>query len=81
MRRANTLQKLFSFPGFRARHRLRGLFGDPVARVIELERRKKGLSALAAGSAISLSTIESRGKRATYWCWAGTFTFASRGGE
>lgn len=52
MKRANTLQKLFSFPGFRARQRLSGLFGDPLARVVDLERRKKGHSVPAAVLAI-----------------------------
>ncbi len=78
MRCVNTLQKLFSFPGFRAKQRLRGLFGDPMARVVELERRKKGLSAPVAARAISLSTIGNNGKRETCRCWAGASTFASR---
>lgn len=80
MKQANTLEQLFSFPGFRARHRLRGLFGSPLERIVDLERRKKGLSARAVASAISLSTTESRDWRETCRCWAGTCTSASRGG-
>lgn len=40
MKRIQTLAALFSFPGFRARSRLRGIFGDPHARLITLVRRK-----------------------------------------
>lgn len=81
MERANTLQKIFSFPGFRARQRLSGIFGDPMARVIDLERRKKGRSALAAEGAISLSMIERRSKYEINRCWAGAYICASRDGE
>jgi hypothetical protein len=35
-----TLSALFSFPGFRARSWLQGIFGDPHARQINLVRRK-----------------------------------------
>ncbi len=40
MKRAQTLSALFSFPGFRARSRLHGIFGDPHARLVTLVRRK-----------------------------------------
>ena len=41
MKRIQTLSALFSFPGFRARSRLHGVFGDPHARLVTLVRRKK----------------------------------------
>ncbi len=80
MKRANTLQEIFSFPGFRAKRRLSGVFGDPLARIVDLERRKKGLSALAVALAISLFTIGSNGKPETCQCLAGASIFASSGG-
>lgn len=41
MKRVQTLSALFSVPGFRARSRLQGIFGDPRARLVTLVRRKK----------------------------------------
>ena len=41
MKHGRTLSELFSFPGFRARLQLSGLFGDPQARIVDLARRKK----------------------------------------
>ena len=50
MQRTKTLSALFSFPGFRARSRLQGIFGDPHARLVVLVRQKKPRCARAAGS-------------------------------
>ena len=41
MKHTQTLSAVFSFPGFRARSRLQGIFGDPHARLVTLVRRKK----------------------------------------
>ena len=41
MKQAQTLSAVFSFPGFRARSRLQGIFGDAHARLVTLVRRKK----------------------------------------
>ena len=57
MKRAHTLSALFSFPGFRARSRLQGIFGDPHARLVVLVRRKKRRCAPAAGPATAPSMI------------------------
>jgi hypothetical protein len=38
MKRVQTLSALFSFPGFRARSRLQGIFGDPPVRLVTLVR-------------------------------------------
>ena len=56
MKQAQTLSALFSFPGFRARSRLQGIFGDPHARLITLVRRKKLPCARVAGLGIGPST-------------------------
>lgn len=56
MKRIQTLAALFSFPGFRARSRLQGVFGDPHARLITLVRRKKPPYARAVGRGTALST-------------------------
>lgn len=80
MKRAKTLQLLFSLAGFRAKQRLRGLFGDPLVRIVELERRKKLLFALAAALVITPSTTSSYGRRATGRCWVGAFCCRSRAG-
>jgi hypothetical protein len=37
----------YAFPGFRPRPTVRGVFGDPKARVITLERRSKKRAAAA----------------------------------
>ncbi|WHZ29169.1 MAG: hypothetical protein OJF51_003970 [Nitrospira sp.] len=49
MKRVQTLSALFSFPGFRARSQLQGIFGDPHARLVTLVRRKKPPFARAVG--------------------------------
>ena len=40
MQHTKTLSAVFSFPGFRARSRLQGIFGDPHARLVVLVRQK-----------------------------------------
>jgi len=41
MKNPNSIRGLFALPGFLARSRLTGVFGDRYARVIKLKRRKK----------------------------------------
>ena len=48
MKKARTLRELFSFPGFINKRQLEGQFGDPKARTIVLERKKKPQSVQAA---------------------------------
>ena len=57
MKHSQTLAAVFSFPGFRARSRLQGVFGDPHARLITLVRRKKPPCARAVGPATVPSMI------------------------
>jgi len=52
------LNDLYSFPGFRARTRLNGIFQDQTARVIELKRRQKKQPARYAEKAIGVSTTD-----------------------
>jgi hypothetical protein len=49
MKTKTSFRDLYSFPGFRARARFKcGVKGDPKARVVQLVRRQKKRSALAA---------------------------------
>jgi len=41
MKTKTTLSSLYSFPGFRASNQLKGILGDPHARIITLSRRQK----------------------------------------
>lgn len=41
MKEKESLSALYSFLGFRARSRLKGIYQDQTARVVELERRQK----------------------------------------
>jgi hypothetical protein len=52
-----TLNALYSFPGFRAGSRLKGLFGDPQARIVSLERRQKKRSVHAASDVLAFMII------------------------
>lgn len=49
MKHIQMLSALFSFPGFRARSRLQGIFGDPHARLVNVVRRNKPRCAPDAG--------------------------------
>ncbi len=46
MKTCKTLSELYSHHGFRARSKLTGVYGDPYARIIKLERRQKKRFAL-----------------------------------
>ena len=60
MKRIQTLSALFSFPGFRARSRLHGVFGDPHARLVTLVRRKKRQCARGVARGTGPSTTARR---------------------
>jgi hypothetical protein len=53
------LVDLYRFPGFRPRASVRGVFGDPQARVVSLERRGKKLCAAFAANDRAEFTIAS----------------------
>ena len=53
MKRARTWCELYSFPGFRAAAHLKGVFGDPDLRVVQLRRKKRPASVRAvAGNTV-----------------------------
>jgi hypothetical protein len=53
MRKRQRLVDLYGFPGFRPRAGVGGVFGDPKARVVFLERReKKPAAGCAAGARV-----------------------------
>ena len=60
MKHIQTLSALFSVPGFCARSRLHGIFGDPHARLVTLVRRKKLPCAPAVGRGTVPSTTARR---------------------
>jgi hypothetical protein len=46
----------YHFPGFRPRSKIQGIFGDPKARVIKLDRSQKKLHAVVAALCIAVTT-------------------------
>jgi hypothetical protein len=67
----------YQFPGFRARSEIQGIFGDPKARVIRLERTQKKQHAVAAAPCIAVITTRQNdrygicpvGMRGFTWKW------------
>ena len=60
----------YRFPGFRPRHDIHGIFGDPKARVIRLKRVQKKRHAAAVALYIGAITTRMCGEYGT--CLAGT---------
>ncbi len=56
MKTQTSLNALYSFPGFRARSRLKGILGDSHARVVTLMRRQKKRCAAHAARLLAAST-------------------------
>ena len=61
MGKIRRLLDVYQFPGFRPKAKLKGVFGDPKARVIRLERRQKKQGAGVAARGIGVTTTASRG--------------------
>ena len=67
----------YQFPGFRPRSKIQGIFGDPKARVIQLERSQKKQHAVVAALRIEAITtrqcggygIYPAGMRGYIWKW------------
>jgi hypothetical protein len=59
-KRRRRLWDAYAFPGFRPQPTVRGVFGDPKARVITLERRSKKRSAAAVVEHIWAGTTGAR---------------------
>jgi hypothetical protein len=56
------LSDLYRFPGFVPQPRIQGIFGDPRAVVITLQRRRKKRFAASAGRSIAPTTIRGLGR-------------------
>jgi len=74
-RKPRRLADAYRFAGFRPLQSLKGVFGDPQARLITLVRRGKKPSAGPAGPFISAGTIAVDVARGI--CLAGTIVFTS----
>lgn len=66
MKRARTLSELYSFPGFRAAAKLKGVFGDPDVRIIHL-RRKKSLASVPVVAADAAQCMTGVYRRCGMW--------------
>jgi hypothetical protein len=66
MKRARTWCELYSFPGFRAAAKLKGVFGDPDVRVATLRRKKRPAPVRA---------VAARAVRSTTGGWRGHETW------
>jgi hypothetical protein len=55
--RKRRLWDTYAFPGFRPEGTVRGIFGDPKARIIRLKRRSKKRDAVVVGAYIKAGTI------------------------
>ena len=60
------LRDVYRFPGFEPLATVRGIFGDPYAVVVSLQRRRKKPPAECVGKHRSLFTIEGHGRSATF---------------
>ena len=58
MKEVRTLKELFSLPGFSAQGKLKGIFGDSKARIVELKRQKKERYAQDVGNVIAVITTQ-----------------------
>ena len=63
-KRQRRLWEAYAFPGFRPQGTVRGVFGDPEARVITLVRRSKKRSAAVADEHAGAGTTGARVARA-----------------
>jgi hypothetical protein len=66
MRKTRRLLDEYRFPGFRPKATIKGKFGDPNIRIIELERRQKKRFAAVVGRSIGVFTIRKSG-------WSGIY--------
>ncbi len=76
--RKRSLYDAYRFPGFTPARELKGVFGDPKARVIRLNRRSKKQSAVLVVQSTVAGTTKRPGKRATFLAETTAFTWSSR---
>ena len=82
MKNTQTLSAMFSFPGFLARSRLQGIFGDAHARLVTVVRRKKPPRARALELGTGPSTTAGRAEYGTPMLRASVSTWRlSNGGQ
>jgi len=79
-KRQRRLWEAYAFPGFRPHSTVRGVFGDPKARVITLVRRSKKRSVVAARERTGSGTTGACGARAICPAAMRVFTSNSRCG-
>src|SRR6266849_147439 len=79
-KRQRRLLDAYAFPGFRPHTTVRGVFGDPKARVIVLVRRSKKRSAAAAVACTRAGTIGAYGGFAIFPVATRASTWRSRFG-
>ena len=80
MQAPRTVRALFSVPGFVAAARLTGVFGDRVARVVVLRRRKKRRDARAAAIGAVAATTSGPSASGTSGSPTGGSIWSSRAG-
>ena len=80
MKTGRSLKELLSVPGFVALAKLKGIFGDPKARVVQLRRRKKQPFAQIVGSPARGVTTGERAVYAIFGWQAGWCTWNSNVG-
>lgn len=81
MKNPRSIRQLFSFAGFVANAKLKGVSRDRFARVVVLRRRKKQLSAHAVDVDAEVVTIKERNVCATLALLVGASTLNLNGGE
>jgi len=77
MRKKRRLLDEYQFPGFRPRSNIQGIFGNPGAWVIHLERTQKKRHAVAAARCIAVTTTRGydeygicpAGMPGSIWTW------------
>lgn len=81
MKEKRTLRELFSFPGFKAKEQLQGVFGDQKARIVELRRQKKDQYAQAVARVTAATTILRSDRCEISMLWDGAFICALNSDE
>ena len=66
MSKKRSLQDEYRFSGFRPRVTIKGIFGDPKARIMQLERRQKKRFAVVVGQSTTVTTTRKSDWSETY---------------
>ncbi len=81
MAKLKRLPDLYRFPGFVPQAKVRGIFGDPMAVVITLQRRRKKRGAASVGEPSAPITTSGPGASATCPVATGASIWTSRSAE